>query len=455
MRIAAAVNSVKALYQVGECCTQWHAEAISLEGWEKVITRIAKDMHDGKLRPEDLDEDMIRETYIDLNKKTRAGYGNKWLEINEDTGTPDPVILKMQQNLFKFSGAKTVTQLEELNRALFSNGKRVGWDEFREAALGINRQYNLNHAQAEWQTATQAGLHAQNWAEYQRNKKQFPNLKYKTQGDDRVRKEHEELDGIIAPIDSDFWAKYFPPNGWRCRCYTVQTAEKPTRDIPQDVPGVKKEFRINTGITGQVFNEEDTRVAKAHAFFALSKAIGGRQLKVSFERSKLAAPYNKGVYESRVGKGSIDISPFADIKDMAGNIQTAKTVVDNLGINMKLRPHLDTNIVPGSNPEYEIRGGLADRKADFKPGNYRGINSAFDKAKKQGLEYIVFDFNQSFTSLDITEVNRWVKSNVNERRGKQYKSIIFVWKRKAVEVTREEIVSNELIEALKRLKAEE
>lgn len=454
MRIAAAMKRISLEYMTDSCCRVDVITALDISGWEQVIRRVARDLHNGDLRPEDLDEQMILETYKDLNKQLRSGYGKNWLKINEDTGAPDPAALKMQQNLFRFSGAKTLAELEELNRQLTKDGKRLTWDEFWKEAQKMNELYNRNHAQAEWQTANQAGHHAQNWQEYQRNKSQYPNLRYKTQGDDRVRPEHEELDGIVAPIDSDFWAKYYPPNGWRCRCYVVQTAAKPSENIPEDIAGVPTEFRINVGVSGQVFNEEDTKDAKAHSYFALSRAIGGRDLKVSFERSKLTAPYNKAVYEAKNG-GEVDISPFADTEDLPGNFTTARIVADQLGLNIKIRPHLDSNLVPGKNPEYEIKGGLADRKAAFKPDNYKGINNAFNEAKKQQLERIVFDFNEAFTDLDIVQVNRYVKSNINERRGKQYKSIIFVWKSRAVDVTRKEILNNELLPALKKLKAEE
>ena len=41
-------------------------------------------------------------------------------------------------------------------------------------------------------------------------------------GDARVRRTHQKLHGITLPITSKFWDKYFPPNGWNCRCTVVQ-----------------------------------------------------------------------------------------------------------------------------------------------------------------------------------------------------------------------------------------
>ena len=47
-------------------------------------------------------------------------------------------------------------------------------------------------------------------------------LQYRTVGDKRVRRTHRMLHNITLPITSPFWDKYFPPNGWNCRCTVVQ-----------------------------------------------------------------------------------------------------------------------------------------------------------------------------------------------------------------------------------------
>lgn len=44
---------------------------------------------------------------------------------------------------------------------------------------------------------------------------------YSTVGDDRVREEHAILDGTILPKDDPFWQRFWPPNGWNCRCIAI------------------------------------------------------------------------------------------------------------------------------------------------------------------------------------------------------------------------------------------
>lgn len=36
--------------------------------------------------------------------------------------------------------------------------------------------------------------------------------------DNRTRPEHAQLHGLIYRYDDPFWASFYPPNGWRCRC---------------------------------------------------------------------------------------------------------------------------------------------------------------------------------------------------------------------------------------------
>ena len=71
---------------------------------------------------------------------------------------------------------------------------------------------------------------------------------YTTVGDDRVRGEHAELEGVTLPKDDPFWLEFWPPNGWGCRCKAIAKFSPPTTTVsaPEDVrpdPG----FEVNFG----------------------------------------------------------------------------------------------------------------------------------------------------------------------------------------------------------------
>lgn len=398
-------------------------------------------MHDGELKPSDLNQQLITKTYDDLADGARKGYGKAWDNFPADGKGSIPRELK--KNIFRFSGAKTYAQLQAMNDLLVDgDGKLRPFNEFKQLAKGINRQYNENYLQAEYQTARTAAQMAEKWGRLQETKDIFPNLKYRTVGDDRVRPEHERLNGIIKPVDDPFWNKYYPPLDFRCRCDVVATAELVTHHEESELPPVK--FKGNVGKDKEIFTSKGS-------FFKL--AATSENAKRNMELTKLIAPYEVA-YKGKNGK-TVEVNIFADKNDLQDNITTAMVIVDNLNTSVQIRPHLNQNIAHGSkNPEYLINGNLSDLKSLFKDESYKAINNAFKSAKAQGVGSIVFDFTKSFKKLDIEQVNRWVLSNVNEIRGKGYKELIFVYQNKAVKVTRQQIVNRELLEELKKLKAD-
>lgn len=417
------------------------------------MERIARERWEGKLKPGELDAEHVAKTYKELSRGTAKGYGKEFDTLTDENGNPSPEVVRMRQNLFRFSMAKDATMLEDVNH-LLSGGKDVmRWEEFKAGVLKLNKKYNINYLQAEWQTALQAGKHAANWQVYKANKDIYPNLKYKTQEDKRVRDTHIPLNNIIRPIDDKFWDVAYPPNGWRCRCFVVQTSEKPTDD--KDMPvitdkDIRPEFRINVGKTGQVFKESDLHDGKPHPYFALAKE--NNDIRKAFELAKLTyAPHT--IYKGRNG-GKVMLNIFADRKDLLSNYRSAKKIVDELGIDVILRPNLDRDLVPGHNPEYLINGLVSDLKWDFKENNYNGITNAFTAAKRQGLQSIVFDFTVKFKTLDTDEIASQIYNNVNSGKNSRYKEFIFIYNDNVVLATREDILKRNLEKSLKKLKSE-
>lgn len=75
--------------------------------------------------------------------------------------------------------------------------------------------------------------------------------KYVTVGDDRVRDSHAPLDGTTLPKDDPFWQRFYPPNGWNCRCQLIPIYE--TREVvrPSDTVEPDKGFNFNPGVVFQ------------------------------------------------------------------------------------------------------------------------------------------------------------------------------------------------------------
>lgn len=413
------------------------------------MEQIAKDRYNGTLKKEELSDEYILETYKELNGAMWEGFGKDNFKVNKQTGAISPEVLQMQRNLYKFSGAKNYVLLEQINEILRSD-KGKNWQTFLQEVQKLNPKYNKNYLQAEWQTAKQAGYHAANWQEYMRMKDIYPNLKYMTVKDNKVRESHQLLDGFIAPIDSNFWKVCYPPNGWRCRCYVVQTAEPASQEriapntlSEKDFP---KEFRGNVAISGQVFKEDSTNQGKPHPYFALALDADS-DTKKAFELSKLKAPYTE-VYEAKNG-AVVKVSPFADESDLAKNLKSAIVIADNLGVSMNIRPHI---IIEGyKNPEYEIKGNIADRKESI---SYTGVKKNLEYAKAQGVGTIVYDITE-FKGWSATDITKHLKGKIMNYKGADFlKEMYFINGNRAISFTKEELFKDYLkvVEKLKSLK---
>jgi len=112
----------------------------------------------------------------------------------------------------------------------------------RFAALGVSP---TNSYQLENIARTQAQI-TYNAAKYREEQEDYIQdilwgYKYVTTGDERVRPEHAVLEGVMLPKDDPFWKRYYPPNGWSCRCQVIPIFEKqkikrPPKDVPPPDP---------------------------------------------------------------------------------------------------------------------------------------------------------------------------------------------------------------------------
>lgn len=130
----------------------------------------------------------------------------------------DAMLTAMETNLFHFSAAKTLAEVQELN-ALFRSAKTV--DDFLSQARELTDKFNVAWARTEYATANQI---ASATATYERLKGQsgvFPYWEYRVVDDGKTRLEHMELNGVILPYNDPLWGQIYPPNGWNCRCYVV------------------------------------------------------------------------------------------------------------------------------------------------------------------------------------------------------------------------------------------
>lgn len=176
---------------------------------------------------------------------------------------PPELTAAIDENTFYFSGFKTHHELVEASRLLKGDdGNFKPFEQFRRDVEAIDSTYNRNYLQAEYNFAAAASQMAVKWKEWEQDGDDY-DLQYRTAGDDRVREEHAALDGITLPPSDPFWNSYLPPNGWNCRCTTVQVRKgKYPQSDPEEAAArgaactarpKQQIFRFNPGKQQKIF----------------------------------------------------------------------------------------------------------------------------------------------------------------------------------------------------------
>lgn len=380
-------------------------------------------MHNGKLKPADLHADLIQKTYNELEKGASEGYGKNWGQISpENTKT----VQQLKQNIYKFSGAKAYHQLAEMNSLLVDEkGKIRSFSEFKRKVDAVHEKYNRNYLQAEYNTAKRSAQASRQWKEFEANKDLFPNLKYMTVGDERVRHDHTKLHGIIKPVNDPFWNTYYPPNGWQCRCYVKPTTEGETKINTEVIPD--KGFGINVGKIDQLYDE------KSHPYFVFP-AGDAKAVKMAFENFKLTASYGKPRYTAKNG-AKVYVSPFSDPVDLFGNYRSAVKIA-NAGYDVKIRPHVLIDDV--KNPEFIINKLVSDRS---EPKSLKGILTAIDKKiNDQKCESVVLDFTHKLKGVSRFDIARTIKGGANSNT--KLKEVLLIFGDEIIALNRAEIFSD-------------
>lgn len=140
----------------------------------------------------------------------------------ESAVVPPEMRRALSEDIFVFSGFKTYHNLKEASALLLNeDGKVKPFGRYLQDIRGIHERYNKSYLEAEYLFATQSARMADKWQEHAQDEDRY-NLQYRTAGDARVRQEHQALDLVTLPASDPFWAEYYPPNGWRCRCNVVR-----------------------------------------------------------------------------------------------------------------------------------------------------------------------------------------------------------------------------------------
>lgn len=177
-------------------------------------------------------------------------------------------------NIFHFSAAKDIAEIQKLNE-LYRESK--SFEQFHRAASEQVDVFNKTWQKTEWQIATLMNESSQNYHRLKNKTRIFPNWKYVTVNDGKVREEHQALHGLVLPADDPLWDQIWPPNGWKCRCRVaaVMAGEYDSKFINESRERVnayfdtndwevakKSGFGVNRAASPNIFNENQMYIRK-------------------------------------------------------------------------------------------------------------------------------------------------------------------------------------------------
>lgn len=156
--------------------------------------------------------------------------------------------------------------LGEFSKKLQPELAKKGWwgrGELLDPLDGVVKEVQLGsprRLQTIFRVNMQMAYAAADRIRYEETKESAPYLMYDAVDDNRVRPQHRAWDGTVLPGDDPWWHSHNPPNGYNCRCGTIQLSTDDLRAMgkepdAQAPPIFRREFTNRR--TGEISNVPD------------------------------------------------------------------------------------------------------------------------------------------------------------------------------------------------------
>lgn len=356
-----------------------------------------------------IQKDIYRNTFEVLNDALNKGYAANTKYDTEDKKFID----QLRHNLAVFSAFKSYRQSNELITSLLDKeGKAKSWNQYRKDTQAIDKTYNSQWLQAEFNLAQRQARSAEQWRDFVRDEAVYPNLEYMASRAAKQRDSHKSWYGVIKPINDAFWDTAFPPNGWGCKCWARQSDAEPTSkevEPPKEIKGISG----NAGKTAQIFSashgylqnlskEDKNNVASEMKRMNVPSAEDLTKRRIEFEA--FGKEYEKTYFDDLTGGyvvSHVKVEKKSDYKDIkAICVEFAKQ-----GNPVQITPRIHFK-----DPLYkviykELMGTKYEKKCpDFKVGNYfyeyegfetkntsKAINNMLSRGLKQSDKLVIQD----------------------------------------------------------------
>jgi len=330
-----------------------------------------------------------------------------------DSTPPEAMLNKLKEDVFVFSGFKTHAELKEAAGLLLDDQNKIRpFQDFKNDVLSLNNTYNSAYLDAEYNFAIGSAQMASKWADFEKDGERY-NLQYRTVGDNKVREEHEALNMTTLPLDDPFWNSFLPPNGWNCRCTTVQVraekypesnsaeqiakGEKATTRIDKKGNNADAIFRFNPGKDKVIFPPN-------HPYYKVSQNVKDAIIK---NNTNDDSKYT----EIKTDKGLVRIHDDHGKKETRENTEIATYLANKYEYKYDLLPISQEQGV-NSIDAYNV---TLKRYEEFKENNTatkNAIDKAIQYAKK--ADYIVINIKSNIDDDTLFDaLNDRVKRSAN------------------------------------------
>jgi SPP1 gp7 family putative phage head morphogenesis protein len=179
---------------------------------------------------------------------------------------------QLSDNLRWFAGAKTYHFVKDVE-LIKENEELKTFKEFKDEALQIYDQYNVNWLKTEYSTTIGQAQMCERWEQIEQQKEQLPFLRYSAVIDTQTSEICLPLDGITLPVDDNFWDSNSPLNHFNCRCtleqvdefHAVLTDKNKADEVSKEMEEQRQPlFNSNPYKTKDIFDKE-------HPYFDLDK----------------------------------------------------------------------------------------------------------------------------------------------------------------------------------------
>lgn len=204
----------------------------------------------------------------------------------QDNDMPNDMRRALASDAFLFGSLKANAQLFEGSKLLTKeDGTLKSFQELTQDFDKLNIRYNQTYLESEYEFAVGSAQMASKWSEFGSSERYY--LQYRTAKDERVRASHAVLADITLPKEDPFWDRFLPPNGWRCRCQTVEVlksnyepsnaedaikkGETATTEIGKNGKNRLEMFRFNPGKNKVLFPPK-------HPY---NKVVGAKEVKTT------------------------------------------------------------------------------------------------------------------------------------------------------------------------------